>query len=240
MKRKSKHNLASLLDGLMIIVVLVSILWVPAGNARAMRAGPPGPETISIIPPPGVVSLVRIDVDGGNGLRTLAEMGLKVYARLPGPQGKIMVVLPANAGLRTSLAQRGFAVQVLEADIDQASYYLLYGLPETLVLASEQATVLLVYERQAVARASQAQVEALNALGVRTQLLAAQAVTLAETAIRSPQAVEGATGASPVVQGMIDQVSQDALVQTVAKLSGEQPVLVGGAEQLLSSRYTYA
>ncbi len=237
MKHRSKNEL---INGLLILAFLISTLWVPSLNAAAMHAGPDGPEKVSIIPPPGALSLVRIDVNGGNGLRTLAEMRLKVYARLPGPGGKTMVVLPAGAGLRTTLAQRGFAVQVLEAQVDPAGYYLLYGLPQALDLAAQRTPVLLAYGRQAVARASGAPVAALNAAGVRTQLLTAQAVTRAETAIRSPEAVEGASAANPLVQGMLDQVSQAALAQSVAQLSGEQPVTISGVEHLLTSRFTFS
>lgn len=45
---------------------------------------------------------------------------------------------------------------------------------------------------------------------------------------------------SPLVQGMINQVNQDTLLEELKGLSGEQPVTVGGSSYTFATRFSYA
>ncbi len=202
----------------------LGLLW-PAG-ARAARAEPPMP-----IAPAGATALVRIDLSGPADLARLAGRGLKFYAQVEIEAGRVMLLLPAEADQQIALAQMGYAVQVLDGDVQGATYSLLYGSPEA--LAQVEPPLLLVEGRYGLAHAAPEQVQRLIQLGLRVTTLTAQPLAAA-----APARPAQATAANPVVQGMLDQVSQAALYAALQNLTGERAVSVEGGSYWLTTRYS--
>lgn len=207
---------------------LALALLLPVG-AQAAHADPPMP-----ISPAGAVALVRIDLAGPADLARLAGRGLKFYAQVALEAGRIMLLLPAEAGQQTALAQLGYAVQVLDGDVQGAVYYLLYGSPQT--LAQAETPLLLVEGRYGLARATPEQTGRLIQLGLRVTQLIAQPLASASTPAAAPG--RPAKTANPVVQGMIDQVSRPALNAALQSLTGESDISVEGSVYRLTTRYS--
>jgi hypothetical protein len=183
-------------------------------------------------------ALVRIDLAGKTDLSKLALLDLSIYVQLSTPQGGIAVLLPADSRLQGMLAGRGFAVQVLDPDAAGATYYLLYGLPETLRQAVPATRLLMMDGRQAVVRAQPAEADRIAALGVRIRPL-----QLSRLIAPRPEKIVSFPESAlpdPLIQTMINQVDGDALFNMVGGLSGEWPVTVNGSPYTFSTRYTYA
>ncbi len=211
---------------------LVILLCVALVFPSASRAAP--------IPPPGVVSLVRIDLDNKLKLPVVARVVGKHYALLDLEDGKVAVFLPADAAQRTALAYLGYAVQVQEADLEAASrggraVFLLYGLPEDLEALRDEDGLLAVSGRQAVALLSEERAAIIMAGGIRATRLTPQPI---ETSRTSASKSLESTAQSPVIAGMLEYVRTEDLTNTLLDLTGERPATINGKSYTIRTRNT--
>jgi hypothetical protein len=181
--------------------------------------------------------LVRIDVEGTEQLKPLADMGLEILAQIGTDQGGVVVAALADTGQQQALARLGYPFEVLDASPQGASYYLLYTLPDELSRAEQEVPLLISEGRQAIVRATPEQVRRLDALGVRTMLLVPHTIVVPPDRMVAQQ-LPAIVMPSPVVQGMIGQLTQDTLYNYVGQLSGEQVVNIGGEPYTILTRYT--
>lgn len=205
------------------VILLMVLLVTLTGNAQAT------PPARTIQP-----ALVYVGLNTSDDLTRFASTGLAMVARLDGG----LLALANQAG-QQSLQEAGLSYQVLDPDPHPGTYYLAttrstrptpdyaaYGL----VLLTTQNGVLL--------RMLPAQGEALSLAGAELR-----AITLTPKPIPSPQNEPGFPNLidpDPIVQGMIDQITQTEVYTYDRQLAGEVPVWVDGAWYTIPSRYTYS
>lgn len=211
-----------------LIILLCIALIFPA----ASQAAP--------IPPPGAVSLVRIDLGSKLELPVVARVIGKHYALLELERGKIAAFLPADADQRNALAYLGYAVQVQEADLEAVSragrtVFLLYGLPEDLEALQDEDGLLAVSGRQAVAVLSEERAAMIMAGDIRVTRLTPQPIDTSRTA--GPQKPEN-MAQSPVIAGMLEHVKTEDLTGTLLDLTGERPATINGKPYTIRTRNT--
>lgn len=203
--------------------------WVfSAGGAVPVMAGDP------------VTALVGIELEDEAALGDLAGLGLNYYTRLYPQDGGLLLVAAADQAQQQTLIERGYRVYILDANSDQAEYYLLYARPGMLDQAAAQADILYVSGRQAIARATPQQAKQLAASKARLLPLHLRTLT---TPVVQPQAALASPAAIspyPLIDAMIDQVSTTTLNQYVGDLSGEWATTIGGSPFTLTTRYSYA
>ena len=127
---------------------------------------------------------------------------------------------------------------MLDPDIQGASYYLLSGDPADLLRAGDMTRVLLVEDRQAIARVDPAQLDQLAGLGLRLTPLVPKPLALPRQTSRASELPTVLTP-NPLVQEMIAQVSTSTLSTFVGNLSGVSPVMIGNTLYTIATRYTY-
>jgi hypothetical protein len=228
-----KKNTLLKLRNLSIILSLCLILlpqW-----ARAEKAPIPASE---------LTALVQVELGDETKLADLdtfshqAALLLSVYTRFYPAQGKLNLVMAANPALQQALSLRGYRLQVLEPDIQGASYYLLTGAPAELLRARDLTRILLFEGRQAIARVDTAQLGQLAGLGLRLTPLAPKPLVLPRQQSSSPEIPTSLTP-NPLVQEMIEQVSTQTLSTYVGNLSGVSAVTIGNTLYTIATRFTY-
>ena len=182
-------------------------------------------------------SLVRIDIRGRGDLEKLAAAGLNIYAQLYSPQGDPFLLASIGSQQRGEIKRLGFSPQVLDPDSQDASYYLLYGLPEEVAESHTPYTILQQEGNLAVARLTADEAARASELDMMIMPLHPRplAVPRAESAPSLPSGITP----NPLIQGIISQVKSDRLSYQVGSLSGEWPVSVNDLPYTLSTRYTY-
>ncbi|MEW5868109.1 MAG: M28 family peptidase [Chloroflexota bacterium] len=185
-------------------------------------------------------ALVGIELPDEAALGDLASLGLNYYTRLYTQDGGLLLVAEADPAQQETLIKQGYAVHVLDANSDQAEYYLLYARPGVLDQTAAQADILYVSGRQAILRATPQQAGRLAASRMRLLPLHLRALG---APVVQPQAVLAAPAAIspyPLIDTMIDQVNTATLYQYVGDLSGEWATTIEGSLFTLTTRWSYA
>lgn len=182
-------------------------------------------------------ALVRIEVESEADLQALASQGLLVYDRLYTASGSVILLAAIDQRQLQNLSTDGYTSQVLDADVQGDSYFLLYGDDEALRQAGSLVDVLLVEGSQAVARLAPGEAEALESMGLQAQALFPH--RLETPRLESAPSLPTITAPDPFVQEMLAQVDTGALSTYVGNLSGEWPVVINGSPFTLASRHSY-
>ncbi len=190
----------------------------------------------AVAPPSDATALVRLDLATADELAPLARMGLPIVVQIGTAQEGFVIAALADARQQQELSELGYSLSVLDAAPQGANYYLLYALPQDLRQAEAVAPLLIVEGRQALLRATAEQVAQLERLGLGVTLLTPHSISVAPQ--REAALLPTSIAPSPVIQGMINQLTSDTLYDYVAKLSGEQSVLVNGEPYTILTRYT--
>ena len=186
------------------------------------------------------IALVRIDLENETSLDTIAGLGLMAYARLYTSQGGLILLVPASPSQQEALTRLGYSYNVLDPNVQDAEYYLLFGLPIDLQRAGTISHLLVVEGRQAIARLSQDQTAQLNSMGIMLLPLHPHPVVALQARIQQTPLQPDAITPYPRVQEMINQVTSSTLNTYVGNLSGELPISVEGSPYTILTRYTYA
>ena len=193
----------------------------------------------AFLPTAGLTALVQVKLDDESKLASLESLSLPVYTRFYPAQNETILVLAADSELQQALSSRGYPVELLDPDIQGASYYLLSGAPENLQRARSLTSVLLVVDRQAVARVDPDSLDALAGIGLRLLPLVPRPLVVPGPSLSAPE-LPGALTPNPLVQEMVSKVSTEVLSNYVGSLSGEWGVTIGGLPYEIDTRYTYA
>lgn len=210
------------------VLLGLTVLLLPLGASSQM------------VPPQ---SLVRVDLSGLDMLRDLAQNGIMVYAQLYPPQGGMRLLLPAGPELQQALQKAGARLQVLDADISEASYYLLGGEAVVLQQVATPGRLWQLEERLAVARLQPDELAVAVASGLKVQPLSLRplAIPHPDVLARSVEApLAPVLTPDPLVSEMIAQVTTSQLFQYNGDLSGEWPALVAGSPYTIATRYTFS
>lgn len=207
-----------LLSILLILVILSSL----SGNVLATS------QTAEQI------ALIYIPVKSIDQLREFASTQLPVYEWLEGG----MLAGAEQAELQV-LQEAGLPFLILDSDLRSGPYYLAknrFNLPEPNYAAYGQ--VLLRTNNVTLLKPDPSLVDLLTQTGVELSL-----ITLTPKPYLPDQGTsEYPTQVSPnpIIQGMIDQVTQEKVYQYDRQLAGELPVWVDGDWYTITSRYTFS
>ncbi|MGD2085351.1 MAG: PKD domain-containing protein [Candidatus Aminicenantes bacterium] len=173
--------------------------------------------------------LARVEVKG-----MLDDLGMPVYAHLQDGAGKdyALVIAP-----KTQLDQAGVQYSILDKNAVGADYFVLSTLSKTRPVPTEQLdNVLLDDGEQVITRSTVQRARAFADLGVEVQRLGRTPLVL-ETD-RQPDAGLLALTFDPVIDQMMNQVTQSKVDTYIRNLSGENPVTIGGSSYTIVTRHT--
>ena len=203
------------------VIVLLVLLVSLTGNAQAT-------------PPTTMVprALVLVNLSSPDDLTRFASTQLPMYAMLEGG-----LLTGADRTDQQSLDEAGLSFQVLDPDLRSGIYYLAESRPSRPAPDfASYGTVLLNTATGVLLRMDPAQVEALTLAGAELQRI---------TLTPKPLPTAGNEGVfpdvidpDPLIQGMIDQVSETQVYTYDRQLAGELPVWVDGDWYTIPSRYT--
>lgn len=214
-----------------------ALSWLVVVVLLATLAGTAGATPTRTAPDP-VTALVQVLVPTQADLDSFAQTGVPAYARLEGPNGLSFLAGADPAGLE-KLAAAGLSVRVLDDDLAGATYYLAYTAPNRPAPDwPRYGRVLLDDGVQVLLRMSPAAADRLVLQGVelRAVTFTAKPVQPGATAMAFPEAVDP----DPLLQQMMDDVTQNEIMTYDQQLAGELPVWVDGAWYTITSRYTYS
>ncbi|MFC2030129.1 M28 family metallopeptidase [Chloroflexota bacterium] len=181
-------------------------------------------------------ALVSVSPAGRSAESRLKADGLAIYGSLARDGQRSLLVRAAPHKVK-ALRREGYDVAVLDPDSAGASYYLAYRLPNRPEPEwGEFGQLLLDDGRHLVLRIDESGTERLVEARALFHPLALDAGRATDT----PATVwPPLNQPSPAVQAMIDAVSSTVVYAYTGDLSGEWPVLVGGAPYTISTRNTY-
>ncbi len=185
-------------------------------------------------------ALLRIDPRSEQERADLAELGLLSSDWLTAANGELFVIAAAGPVVQQALRQGGFRFSVLDPEVQEAGYTLLYGSQKALTAASKRIRILLREDPLALAPTSPDQHPALIKLGLDLSPLVLSPLRVPKF---EPQmeAVKIQNTLTPIylVQEMLAQVSSIELYNLVGGLSGEWAVNIAGSPYTLATRYSY-
>jgi hypothetical protein len=201
----------------MLLVLLVSV----TGNAQAT------PQA-SV----DLKSLVFVNLDSPDSLNRFASTHLPMYTLLDGG-----LLTSANLKDQRLLKNAGLDFQMLDSDLQAGTYYLAES--RTSRPSPDFASyglVLLNTTNGALLRMEPTQVYALAQAGAELKQisLTPKPLPTAPSAVTFPDVVDP----DPLIQGMIDQVTEPQVYTYTRELTGELPVWVDDAWYTITTRYT--
>jgi hypothetical protein len=184
---------------------------------------------------PGGQALVRIACRDRADLSLVEEAGVPVYARLAG-SGDPQLLAGARSEMIELLRRQGLEVTVLDTDIRDARYYLVYpGNGHTRPDWATYGRVLLDDGAQALLRTSSEEAGQLAEAGAELRAITFDAKPLQPAQIG---AIPSVAEPDPFIQQMIAQVDSSSVYTYTGDLSGEWPVMIGGEPFTITSRHT--
>jgi hypothetical protein len=179
-------------------------------------------------------ALVYVQISAADDMTRFASTGLDLFAMLDGG-----LLTGADQAGQDDLKAAGLTYQVIDSNLASGSYYqatvrsnrpnpdyAAYGQ----VLLDSSSSVLLRLSPQKVAALTQAGAE-LRKITLTPKPLPASDSTQVFPAVIEPD---------PIIQGMIDQVTETQVYTYDRQLAGELPVWVDGVWSTITSRYTYS
>lgn len=184
-------------------------------------------------------ALVRVDVVDEGRVAELAAMNLQILTRFRTAGGSEIIIFEAGSALQRELAKRGFTPQVIESPARVQGYHLVYGTDEQFAAADLKS--LAAYGSQALASLSLEEAQALEALGLQVMPLVPHVLAPPPPQLLQPALAPDAPTLvyNPLIQQMVNAVTQSTLSNRVGLLSGEQPAIVNGAPHTFTTRYSW-
>ncbi len=190
------------------------------------------------------LELVLIPIGNDLELKALVDLGLPVFESVTTSKDTLLVFLPVSPQQKDLLGETGFTPQVLGSydSLAEAQPHLLYGAPADLEKVSQIMTLLWYQDRFALVMTSPQLANQLSSHGIQRKALHLKPLSIPEEKVTSPLDFSSlsAITPSPLVQGMLAQVSQSALFSSVGDFSGEHAVTINGSPYTLLTRYTFA
>ena len=205
------------------VILLLVLLGTMTGNAQAN-------SPIS----PDQMALVYVYLDSSGDMNSFASTQLPMYDMLDGG-----LLTGTNRAGQQTLQEAGLSFKMLDNDVSTGTYYL----AETILsrLAPDFASygkVLLKTANGVLLQMDPLQVSTLTQAGAELR-----AITLTPKPLPTAQN-EGIFSEvvvpDPIIQGMIDQVTETQVYTYDRQLAGELPVWVDGSWYTFPSHYTYS
>jgi Zn-dependent M28 family amino/carboxypeptidase len=195
-------------------------------------------QGFSIPSPTEPTKLVYVELPTSEALVRFERSSLPAYALLTGRDGDFLLVGANFKGI-TDLDSLGFSYQILDENLDDASYYLAYPMPKRPIpIWQNYGRVLLDDGLHVLLRTESSDADRLAGIGVELQFLFLDPIILRPKDIedRFPALIDP----DPEIQAMMDQVISSTVYQYDGDLSGEWPVIVGGQPYTIVTRHTYS
>jgi hypothetical protein len=207
------------------ILLLLGLLSGLAGPAQAQ------PSALA----QSARSLISVSIADSTDLASFAASGLPVFAHLQGRGGLYLLTGATPAEVR-ALAAAGLTPTVLDPDLRGAAYFLAYPVSgRTAPAWGSYGTLLLDDGVQVLLRLSPADADRLSLEGVELAAITFDPKPLPVLgAAASPTAITP----DPLIQLMMDQVTQTQVYSYTGDLSGEWPAMIGGAPYTINTRNT--
>lgn len=207
---------------LLSILLLVSLLATFIGTSQpAVHAASP-------------LALVAVPMQSNDTIQRFQATSLPAYALLDD-----YILAGADSAGRSALLLAGLPFQLLDAELG-FGYYLATRMPSAKTLDwHAYGRVLLDVGGQALLQTTSNQAEQLSLAGAELQYISLSPIVLP---IDKPaeQVFPDDVTPDPVVQMVIDQVTQETVSQYDRELAGELPVWVDGEVYTITTRYTYS
>ena len=203
------------------VMLLLVLLVTLTGNAQATS------PTLS-----DQTALVYVELNAQDDLSRFASTHLPLYAMLD--RG---LLTGADRAGQASLLKAGLSLQVLDTNIRSGSYY------QAETRASRPApdyttygTILLKFSNGVLLRMDPSRVDALTQAGAELRLITLTPKPI--PTVQSENVFPALIETDPLIQTMIDQVSQTQVYTYDRQLAGELPVYVDGDWYTITSRNT--
>jgi len=184
---------------------------------------------------PDAQALVRIAWHDRDDAAKLEAAGVPVYAHLVGDDGPYLLAGTAP-GARQELQIQGMNVSILDADMNGATYYLVYAMPNRPQLDWQDYGRLLHDDgTQALLRMTPKEAARLAEMGAQLRLLSLDPKPLRP--VSSPT-IPTDIQPDPSIQEMIDAVDSGTVMSYTGDLSGENQVQIGGSPYTIATRHT--
>ena len=205
------------------VILLLIFLVTLTGNAQATFPTPADPG-----------ALVYVNLGSSDDLTRFASTQLPMYAMLDGG----LLTGTDQVGQRT-LSAAGLTFRVVDPELHTGSYYLAESrssrpAPDF----AAYGTVLLRTTNGVLLRMDPSQIDALTQAGAELQRISLTPKPLLKT--QSEQIFPEVVDPDPLIQGMMDQVTETQVYTYDRQLAGELPVWVDGALYTIPTRYTYS
>ena len=209
-----KHRLLS-------TVLLAAMLFALAGSAQASLSG--------------ATALLQVFVPDASAMARFAATGLPAYTFLDG-----FLLSGASTSRLSHLDAAGLEYSLLDADMRGGQYYLAYLRSGQMPPAWEDyGQLLLASANYALLRSTPEATARLASTGIGFR-----AVTLSPKPLPDREAEADifpeVVVPDPLVQAIIDQVTESEIYDLTAGLSGVTPVTIGGSPYTIATRYTYS
>jgi hypothetical protein len=209
-----KHRL---LSTVLLLVMLLSL----AGSAQASQAG--------------AIALLQVFVPNASAMQRFATTGLPAYTFIDG-----FLLAGAPAAGQARLEAAGLEIHLLDADLRGARYYLAYVRPgQTAPAWDDYGWLLLSGTNYALLRGTPDAAASLGATGIDFRAITLAPKPLPDLEAEADIFPEVITP-DPLVQQLIDQVTESEIYDLTSGLSGETPVTIGGTPYTIATRYTYS
>lgn len=205
------------------VILLLVLMFTLPGNTQATS------PAFTNLP-----TLVYVSLGSPNDIGFFASTQLPMYAMLDGG-----LLTGANRAGRQSLQEAGLSIQVLDPDMLSGSYY------QAETRSSRPAPdfsayglVLLKTANGVLLRMDPPQVDALTQAGAELRLITLTPKPL--PTIQKEEIFPNVVEPDPLIQGMINQITETQVYTYDRQLAGELPVWVDEAWYTITSRYTYS
>ena len=202
-------------------ILLLAMLFSLAGSAQASRSD--------------ATALLQVFVPDASAMQRFAATGLPAYTSMDG-----FLLTGATASRQTLLDAAGLEYSLLDEDMRGGQYYLAYLRSGQLSPAWEDyGQLLLTGASYALLRSTPEATARLASTGIGFR-----AVTLSPKPLPDREAEADifpeVVVPDPLVQAIIDQVTESEIYDLTAGLSGVTPVTIGGSPYTIATRYTYS
>ena len=212
-----------MINRLLTVVLLLVLLVTLSGSARA--------KTITPIDQP---ALVYVELGSSDDMTRFATTQMPMVAVLE--HGMLTI---ASLPEQEALLEAGLNLRILDSDPYSGTYYLArthFSRPNPDYTSFGQ--VLLNTGKGVLLRMDPSQVDSLVKTGAELQSITMTPKPLPTT--QSEEVFPDVVEPDPIIQGMIDQVTETQVYTYDRQLAGELPVWVDGSPYTISSRYTYS
>jgi photosystem II stability/assembly factor-like uncharacterized protein len=182
--------------------------------------------------------LIKIDIKTQQDIDKIKGTDIKVYAKTQN-----FFIAEANEGNLDLLKTSGISYQILDEELEVYDYYLVYPrpneqIPKGLPLIKGKSTVLAYEDGVALVKGNPRKIQELASEGFGLRKIQKKALPLEDNIFAKSYLQSLSPAYDPLIDSIIHKVSQTQALSWVDDLSGENPVIIGGSEDTVRTRYS--